>query len=169
MLNKKNSNNSKSNRTGLVTLLSFSSFFVILAATLPVQAVNAQLNPTTLQSLLKTGYTNEYSVRTLNSGDIPVKYSITGGVLVAIVPNAALKAGDIIINPGGNGGMMTVQIPRFVLDAKNAQGQDVPFKVTLDGHPATWQQIQSTNTDRVLAISFGNNNRLIEITGTQVG
>ena len=65
--------------------------------------------------------------------------------------------------------MMTIQIPRFALDAKNAQGQDIPFKVTLDGHGTSWQQVQSTNTDRVLAISFGNNNRLIEISGTQVG
>lgn len=65
--------------------------------------------------------------------------------------------------------MLTVQIPRFALDAKNPQGQDISFKVTIDGHGASWKQIQSTNTDRVLAISFGNNNRFIEITGTQVG
>ena len=80
-----------------------------------------------------------------------------------------MKAGDIVINPGGTGGTIIVQIPRFALDAKNAQGQDVPFKVTIDGHGASWQQTQSTNTDRVLAIAFGNSNRFIEITGTQVG
>ena len=33
--------------------------------------------------------------------------------------------------------MLTVQIPKFALDAKNAQGQDVPFKVTIDGHGAS--------------------------------
>jgi hypothetical protein len=159
----------KSNRTSLIALLSFSSFFAILIATMPLQVVNAQLNPTTLQSLLKTGYTNQYELKTANSGVLTVKYSITGGVLVGILPNPALKAGDIVINPGGSGGMMTIQIPRFALDAKNAQGQDVPFKVTIDGHGASWKEIQSTNTDRVLAISFGNNNRFIEITGTQVG
>jgi hypothetical protein len=159
----------KSNRTSLITLLSFSSFFAILIATLPLQAANAQLNPTTLQSILKTGYTNQYELKTTNSGVLTVKYSILGGVLVGILPNGALKAGDIVINPGGTGGTLTVQIPRFALDAKNAQGQDVSFKVTIDGHGATWKQIQSTNTDRVLAITFGNNNRFIEITGTQVG
>jgi hypothetical protein len=159
----------KSNRTSLITLVSFSALFTILIATVSIQAANAQLNPTTLQNLLKTGYTNEYIVRTQHAGDLPVKYSITGGVLVGIVPNPALKAGDIIINPGSTGGMMTIQIPRFALDAKNPQGQDIPFKVTIDGQGASWKQIQSTNTDRVLAIVFGNNNRLIEITGTQVG
>ena len=165
----KHSEYQNSNRTSLITLLTFSSFFAILVATLPLQTVNAQLNPTTLQSLLKTGYTNQYVLKTANSGDLTVKYSILGGVLVGILPNGALKAGDIVINPGGTGGTLTVQIPRFALDAKNAQGQDVSFKVTIDGHGASWKQIQSTNTDRVLSISFGNNNRFIEITGTQVG
>jgi hypothetical protein len=87
---------------------------------------------------------------------------------LGILPNGALKAGDIVINPEGTGGTLTVQIPRFALDAKNPQGQDISFKVTIDGHGASWKQIQSTNTDRVLAIAFGNNNRFIEITGTQV-
>ncbi len=170
MLNKeKPSKYLRNKRAGLITLLTVSSFFAILVATVPLQAANAQLNPTTLQSLLKTGYTNQYQLKTQNSGELTVKYSILGGVLVGILPNGALKAGDIVINPGGTGGTLTVQIPRFALDAKNAQGQDVPFKVTIDGHGASWQQIQSTNTDRVLAISFGNNNRFIEITGTQVG
>jgi hypothetical protein len=170
MLNKeKPSEHLKSNRTSLITLLTISSFFAILVATLPLQAVNAQLNPTTLQSVLKTGYTNQYQLKTQNAGVLTVKYSILGGVLVGILPNGALKAGDIVINPGSAGGTLTVQIPRFALDAKNAQNQDVPFKVTIDGHGASWKQIQSTNTDRVLAIAFSNNNRFIEITGTQVG
>jgi hypothetical protein len=170
MLNKeKPSKYLRNRRAGLITLITVSSFFAILIATVPLQAANAQLNPTTLQTVLKTGYTNQYQLKTQNSGELTVKYSILGGVLVGILPNGALKAGDIVINPGGTGGTLTVQIPRFALDAKNAQGQDVPFKVTIDGHGASWQQIQSTNTDRVLAIAFGNNNRFIEITGTQVG
>jgi hypothetical protein len=159
----------QNNRNSLITLLTLSSLFAIVITTLPLQTVNAQLNPTTLQNLLKTGYTNQYVVRTQNAGDLTVLYSITGGTLVGIVGNPALKAGDIIINPGGSGGTLAVQIPRFALDAKNAQNEDVPFKVTLDGQGATWKQIQSTNTDRVLAIEFGNNNRLLEITGTKVG
>src|SRR5262249_34613421 len=141
-------------------------FFANLVATVPLQTVNAQLNPTTLQSLLKTGYTNKYELKTVNAGQLDILYSIRGGVLVGMLPNPSYKSGDIVINPGGSGGIFTIQIPRFALDAKNAQGQDVPFKVTTDGHPATWQQIQSTNTYRVLAISFGSSNRFIEIIGS---
>src|SRR6476659_4197107 len=29
---------------------------------------------------------------------------------------------------------------RFAIDAKNAQGQDQPFKVTMDGHGLSWKQ-----------------------------
>jgi len=130
---------------------------------------SAQLNPATLQSLLKTGFTNQYQLRTQNAGELTVLYSIHGGVLVGILPNPQMKSGDIVINPGGTGGALSVQIPRFALDAKDAQGQDVPFKVTIDGHGASWQQIQSTNTYRTLAVSFGSDNRFIEIIGTQVG
>jgi hypothetical protein len=110
MLNKeKTSKYIKNNRSGLVTLLTISSFFAILVATVPLQAVNAQLNTTTLNSLLKTGYTNQYQLKTQNAGTLNVLYSITGGVLVGILPNPAYKSGDIVINPGGTGGMMTIQ------------------------------------------------------------
>lgn len=158
-----------SNKTkSLIGLLSLSLFFAILVASLPLQAVSAQLDPTVLQSLVKTGFTNQYPL-TVNGKTYTIKYSITGGTVPAIVPNPSLKAADIIINPGGKGGIMTIQIPRFLLDAKNTAGQDVPFRVTLDGHGLIWKEIQSTNTDRVLAVQFSNNNRLLEIIGTQIG
>ena len=60
-----------------------------------------------------------------------------------MVPNPELKAVDIILNPGSTPGVMTIQIPRFAIDAKNAQGQDQPFKVTMDGHGLSWKQIQA--------------------------
>ena len=118
----------QNNRNSLITLLTLSSLFAIVITTLPLQTVNAQMNTTTLQNLLKTGYTNQYVIRTQNAGDLTVLYSITGGTLVGIVANPALKAGDIIINPGGSGGMLAVQIPRFALDAKNAQNEDVTIQ-----------------------------------------
>ena len=90
----------KSNRAGLITLLTISSFFAILVATVPLQAANAQLNPTTVQSLLKTGYTNQYQLKTANAGVLTVLYSIRGGVLVGILGNPAMKAGDIVTTIG---------------------------------------------------------------------
>ena len=41
-------------------------------------------------------------------------------------------------------------------DAKNPDGTDKPFRIVLDGHGLSWQQIQSTNTD------------ILEIFGTKI-
>ena len=136
----------------LIVLLSFSLFVGTLVAAVPLQAVKAQLDTTAVQSLMKTGYTNQYQIN-FKGKTYTIKYSIQGGTVVGIVPNPQLKAVDIILNPGSTPGVMTIQIPRFAIDAKNAQGQDIPFKVTMDGHGLSWKQIQSTNTDRVPSCS----------------
>ncbi|MGB6671731.1 MAG: hypothetical protein WBE34_04790, partial [Candidatus Nitrosopolaris sp.] len=64
-------------------------------------------------------------------------------------------------------GVFTIQIPRYLLDSKNPSGVDTPFRVTLDGHGLSWQQIQQTNTARVLGIYFTSQNGLLQIFGTQ--
>lgn len=169
MINKANSSTHMTHKTkSLIVLLSFSLFVGTLVAAVPLQAAKAQLDTTAVQSLMKTGYTNQFQIN-FKGKTYTVKYSIVGGTVVGIVPNPELKAVNIILNPGDTPGTMTIQIPRFAIDAKNAQGQDVPFKVTMDGHGLSWKQIQSTNTDRVLALGFTSGNRLVEITGTQFG
>ena len=60
-----------------------------------------------------------------------------------------------------------MQIPRYLLDSKNADGTDKPFTVTLDGHGLSWGQIQSTGTDRVIGLYFTSQNGLLQIYGTQ--
>ena len=169
MIKKAESSTHMTNKTkSLIVLLSFSLFVGTLVAAVPLQAVKAQLDTTAVQSLMKTGYTNQYQIN-FKGKTYTIKYSIVGGTVVGIVPNPDLKAVDVLLNPGSTPGTMTIQIPRFAIDAKNAQGQDQPFKVTMDGHGLSWKQIQSTNTDRVLAVSFTSGNRLLEITGTQFG
>jgi hypothetical protein len=64
-------------------------------------------------------------------------------------------------------GTMTIQIARLALDAKNAQGQDVALKITIEGYVGNWKEIESTDTDSTLDISSSNNNKFIEIIGTQ--
>jgi hypothetical protein len=169
MIKKPNSSTHMTHKTkSLIVLLSFSLFVGTLVAAVPLQAAKAQLDTTAVQSLMKTRYTNQFQIN-FKGKTYTVKYSIRGGTVVGIVPNPQLKAVNIILNPGSTPGTMTIQIPRFAIDAKNDQGQDIPFKVTMDGHGLSWKQIQSTNTDRVLALSFTSGNRLVEITGTQFG
>jgi hypothetical protein len=64
-------------------------------------------------------------------------------------------------------GTMTIQIARLALDAKNARGQDVALKITIEGYVGNWKEIESTDTDSTLEISSSNNNKFIEIIGTQ--
>ncbi len=77
-----------------------------------------------------------------------------------------MKAGDVVISQGDPGGNNDDPNTKMALDAKNAQGQDVRFKVTI-GLRTSWKEIESTDTDSALSISFSNNNKFIEIIGTQ--
>ena len=146
--------------------------------TLSSQAANAQITPAqqqALKSLVETGYTNSYPInppRTWCTGcpHISVKYSINLGQLIAMVPDQPRTSLDIILAPTQHQsqyGILTVQIPRFLLDSKNPDGTDKPFRVTLDGHGLSWSQVQQTNTYRVIGLYFGGQNGFLQIFGTQ--
>ena len=142
------------------------------------QAANAQL--TTAQqnaakSLVATGYTNHYPLNPPRSWctscpTLTVPYSINLGQLISISPDQPRTSLDIIIAPTQSQsapGVLTIQIPRSLLDSKNPDGTDKPFRVTLDGHGLSWGQIQSTDTYRVLGLYFTSQNALLQIYGTQ--
>lgn len=146
--------------------------------TLSSQAANAQITPAqqqALRSLVETGYTNSYPInppRTWCSGcpHVSVKYSINLGQLVAMVPDQPRTSLDVIIAPTQHQttkGYLAIEIPRWALDSKNAQGTDQPFRVTLDGHGLAWSQIQQSNTHRVVGAYFGPQNGFLQIYGTQ--
>lgn len=154
----------------------------IVVATLPSQAANAQLTAAqqkALSGLVATGYTNSYPInppRTWCSGGPPscpnvsIKYSINLGQLIAIVPDQPRTSLDVVLAPtqhAASYGLLTIQIPRWALDAKNPSGADQPFKVLLDGHGLSWSQIQQTNTYRVIGLYFGADNGFLQIFGTQ--
>jgi len=89
---------------------------------------------------------------------------------------------DLAVNPGPKGGAIEIDIPRNVIDSKNAAGNDMPFAVVMDGDRIsgessgicigtcpnifnTFKETQNTSTDRVLTIIFGEDSRFIEIIG----
>ncbi len=146
--------------------------------TLSSQSANAQITPAqqqALRSLVETGYTNSYPInppRSWCSGcpHVSIKYSINLGQLIAMVPDQPRTSLDVIIAPTQHQsslGVLTIQIPRWALDSKNAQGTDQPFRVTLDGHGLAWSQLQQTNTYRVIGAYFGAQNGFLQIYGTQ--
>ena len=98
----------------------------------------------------------------------PRTYSINLGQLITIAPDQPRTSLDIILAPTQHQsapGLLTIQIPRYLLDSKNPSGADTPFRVTLDGHGLSWGQIQSTDTYRVLALYFTSQNGFLQIFG----
>ena len=162
----------------MLGLLAVPLLAAIVTSTISDHAANAQL--TTAQqnaakSLVATGFTNHYPLnppRSWCSGcqTIVVPYSINLGQIITMAPDQPRTSLDIILAPTqhqSKPGLLTIQIPRYLLDSKNPSGADTPFRVTLDGHGLSWGQIQSTNTDRVLALYFTSQNGFLQIFGTQ--
>lgn len=150
----------------------------IFVTTFAFQTANAQITPAqqqALKSMVATGYTNHYpinppAVPCPSCTNVTLPYSINLGQVIAMAPDQPRTSLDIILAPTQHQsapGVFTIQIPRYLLDSKNPSGADTPFRVTLDGHGLSWQQIQQTNTDRVLGIYFTSQNGLLQIFGTQ--
>ena len=159
-------------------LMALPLVFGIVVMTMQIQTANAQLTAAqqkAVGSLVATGYTNHYPINppavpcpTCQTVTIP--YSINLGQVITMAANQPKTALDIILAPTQHQsapGVLTIQIARYLLDSKDAAGNDTPFRVTLDGHGLSWGQIQSTNTYRVLGLYFTSQNGFLEIFGTQ--
>lgn len=162
-------------------------------AILTAQTVNAQFvvklgGPDTDQvssriigTLLKPGFTNQYNV-TMDGKTVPIQYSVLDGSLVGILSDPSRKSLDLAVNPQANGAALEVNVPRHVIDSKNAAGQDAPFIVKVDGNRISgepsgicvgtcpnilnsFKETHNTNTDRVLTVLVGPESRFIEIIG----
>jgi len=171
-------NKTSQSRIILMCLLAVPLFAAIGVTGISDHAANAQITPAqqqALKSLVATGYTNSYPInppRAWCSGcpNISIKYSINLGQLIAMVPDQPRTSLAVILAPTQHQtkyGVLTIQIPRYILDAKNPSGADQPFRVTLDGHGLSWSQLQQTNTYRVIGLYFGAQNGFLQIFGTQ--
>ena len=152
--------------------------FAIVVSTLSYQAASAQLTAAqqqALKSLVATGFTNHFPINppavpcpTCQTVTIP--FSINLGQVITMAADQPRTSLDIILAPTQHQsapGVLTISIPRYLLDSKNSAGADTPFRVTLDGHGLSWAQLQSTNTDRVLGLYFTSQNGFLQIFGTQ--
>jgi hypothetical protein len=101
-----------------------------------------------------------------------------------MVGDPARHALYILFDPGIDGGALEIGLPRNVLDSKASDDTDSPFVVSIDGEqisgestgicigecPNIWnsfKETETTETDRVLTVIFGPQNRVIEIVGNQ--
>ena len=97
-----------------------------------------------------------------------ISYTITNGKVTDIKADQASKSLTVSIQTTGDG-LLTITMPRALIDATNSDGSVAKFVVLNDGQENTQaNETMTTSTDRTLAIPFKNGTQQIEIIGTFV-
>jgi hypothetical protein len=74
-----------------------------------------------------------------------------------------------VISPGGSGKMvLTIELPRNVIDSKGQGNTDTKFLVKIDNKGVEYKDLANNLNARILGIDFSKGDRVIEITGTQM-
>ncbi|MFL6370232.1 MAG: hypothetical protein ACJ72F_05310 [Nitrososphaeraceae archaeon] len=155
------------------------------SSTVNVTSTGDEVSNNVIANLAAPGYGNKYDVAVAGN-TVPVNYNILQGSLVGILADPVRHSLDVAVNPGPQGGALEIQVPRYLVDSKTATNSDKPFVVLMDGQRIsgeptgicvsigqsscanlqnTFKQTQSSSTDRVLTILFGEDSRFIEIRG----
>ena len=113
-----------------------------------------------------TGANMTGSTAPIMGTDVLIAFEITGGVLRSITPYAEDMAIAIDITATDDG-LLTITIPRTVMDALLDDGQDDQYFVLVDGEEVNYEET-TTSTDRTLAIRFPTGSEEILIIGTWV-
>jgi hypothetical protein len=114
-----------------------------------------------------TGFTNLVNV-TIDGKVYPLKYNITGGKVLGIVPDKATADLLVVLGSTGDKGSLIIELPRNVIDAKDIANKDTKFQVKIDNQGVDYQEVANNVYARVLKIDFTKNNRIIDIVGTQM-
>jgi predicted secreted protein with PEFG-CTERM motif len=99
--------------------------------------------------------------------DFSIKYSITNGKVLGIKADTQSKSLIVSIQTTADG-VLTVTLPRGLINATTPDGKDSPYFVMSDGQQADFEETSNTKSDRTLAIPFTDGTTQIEIIGTQV-
>ena len=108
--------------------------------------------------------TKMFEVNAGSQGTFDVEYTINGGTVKDMTIDFEGLALVISIN-ATNDGMITVNIPRALMDAKTTSGDDDIFIVLIDGAEVPHDE-QKTASSRTLIIQFLQGDSDIEIIGT---
>jgi hypothetical protein len=107
-----------------------------------------------------------FSINTENKTYAP-RYDIHGARLNGIKVDESHKAIEVKINSATNG-MLVIELPRDLIDAKKQSNIDAPYLVLVDGKSSVTNEIASSNLTRILAIEFKQDNKDVEIQGNQI-
>jgi hypothetical protein len=117
-----------------------------------------------------TGFTNAANL-TLKDKIFPIKYNITGGKLVGLLPDKDKTTVVAVLSPGGSGEknmIFTIELPRNVIDSKGQGNTDTKFVVKIDNKGVDYKEVANNLNARILGIDFSKGDRVVEITGTQM-
>ena len=97
-----------------------------------------------------------------------ITYTITNGKVTDVKADTNSKSLIVSIQTTGDG-VLTITMPRAVIDAKKTDGSDDTYFVLNDGQENDQaQETHTTTTDRTLTIPFTDGTSQIEIIGTFV-
>lgn len=125
---------------------------------------------TSYVQVVSSSYADKISLMYTNgtATGFSLNYTITGeNKLVDANLDSKLKKLTLSLDTIRNG-ILTITIPRELLDSKTPSNQDDQFIILEDGQEIAYKQIRSTMMDRTLSIPFQNNTSKIEIIATQI-
>jgi len=99
--------------------------------------------------------------------EFSITYSITNGKVLGIKADTLSKSLVVSIQTTGDG-VLTVKLPRGLINATTPDGKDSQYYVSTDGQQSDFNETNNTPTDRTLSIPFTYGTTQIEIVGTQV-
>ena len=94
-------------------------------------------------------------------------YKIQGGSVIGMYTDPQ-EATLVIELDAGEAGMIEIELPRILLDAKTAEDVDEQFFVLVDGEESAYEEIHTTENSRTLTAEFLAGTERIEIIGTWV-
>jgi hypothetical protein len=125
-------------------------------------------NGSSLANLNRTGFANLYVLTSPTGKTFPLKYTMKGGKLVGILADKDRTTLVLVLDPGQNGGNMTLELPRNIIDSKGASNSDTKYQIKIDGKGVDYKEVANNMNARILSIGFSKDNRFIEIIGTQM-
>lgn len=124
-------------------------------------AVESKPEATEMKNMDTTESTMEESV------EFNVDYDITdGGNVINVTPNSEASSVTVELEATEQG-ILTIILPRDVMDAKISDNEDDDFFVLIDGEEVVFEETK-TDTNRTLAIEFSAGAEEVEIIGTFV-
>lgn len=107
---------------------------------------------------------------TIDAKPYLIEFNITGGILDTIAIDGDQAILLVNINASTNGGKLTIELPRDLIDSKMQSDTDKPYSVYEDDtdRPMSFIESKTTEKARTLVITFHNEDDVIEIQGTEV-